>query len=146
MGIYWNNWLYYGRLLSADTYQKLVGKTSLKPGFFTHLYADRIILHAPGKCLRIGWIDPVIEDHEVRKGEISLAEVIQKIRDVPKMWESWNSTTPEQVSQLDELIEQAADGSEAQKFVGTYIVECQYSSYGDSLGDDIRVTKNIRCL
>ena len=117
----------------------------MKPDFCTRLCADRIILHAPGKCIPIGWIDPVIEDHEVEKGEISLDEVMQKIRDIPNKWASWNSTTPEQALQLDEIIRIAADGDETKKFAGTYIVECQYSSYGETLGDDMQVTKNIRC-
>ena len=92
MGIYYTNWLYHGRLLRSETYKKIKNDILCKDNFLTHLYGDTYILHVPNRCFTIGWIDPVIEEYEIKQGFIDKKEVFQKLKhDVPDKWNLWQS-------------------------------------------------------
>lgn len=142
MGIYFNNWVYQGRLLRKETYEKIKNDSRFKK-FLTCLSSDIYILHIPNRCVKIGWLDPVIEGHELQQGFVSLTEVTQKLsEDLPDKWEAWQSVEDKDIDELKYLIKLI---DEKQGF-GIYILEFSFSSYGKVLGDDVHLTKNLRCI
>ena len=66
MGIYSTTILYHGRLLSPCGFQRL--QRLPDKAYVSKVCKDRWILHAPGKCLTLGSMDPVIGDNEKEVG------------------------------------------------------------------------------
>jgi hypothetical protein len=85
MSIYWWNALYYGSLISSRAIEKLVAhplvtanKEMLKKVTFK-VNKKQWIFHAPGMLTQVGWIEPLIEDHEIASGVIQWEERLQTI-------------------------------------------------------------------
>ena len=66
MGIYSTTILYHGRLLSPCGFERL--QRLPDKAYISGVCKDRWILHAPGKCLTLGSMDPVIGDNEKEVG------------------------------------------------------------------------------
>ena len=82
MGFYWTTLLYQGRLLSQTAHDKLTkAKGELDSAFLTKVTKDRWILHAPGMCLTMGSVDPVLEDSEKDAGRVSRSEIERWLKD-----------------------------------------------------------------
>lgn len=142
MGIYFSNWVYHGLLIKKETYEKIKGDLRYKK-FLNCLFSNTYILCVPNRCIKIGWIDPIIEGHELLQGFVSLNEITQKLKnDLPDKWQKWLSTKNEDLEELKHLIKLI----DKVQYFGIYILECSYSSYSEILSDDINMTKNLKCI
>lgn len=72
MGIYYNTQLYYGRLLSLHAYNRI--RDTAPRTMLRQVAGERFILHAPGQCIQVGFMDPAISDQAKDAGEIRLAD------------------------------------------------------------------------
>jgi hypothetical protein len=73
MGIYWTSFLYFGKLLSPETFLRLQNYNTV--GFIRKVCHDRWVLHAPGRCITMGSMDPALEEYEKKSGVVSEKEV-----------------------------------------------------------------------
>ena len=112
MGIYTTTILYHGRMLSPVGYQRL--ETLTTKGYISKVCQARWVLHAPGKCLTLGSLDPVIEDHEKVAGFVKQDEIDNLLSRHPKLNAEWSSATSAQIRDLNALVRAAADDETAQ--------------------------------
>lgn len=140
MGIYWATYLYYGRLLSKDLYERLVANCGeIDKNFIRRVAQDNWILHTPSRLIPIGTIDPILQDN-VDQVDHSYVEAI--LTDNPLWQQQWNALTKSDENQLKTYIKASADSdvSEDDSLPHIYICEIEWSTYG---GRGI-VEKNIR--
>ena len=65
MGIYWRTTLYHRRLLSAESFRRLlINRPAHKDPYISQVCPGRWILHAPKLCVVLGNMDPIIDDNE----------------------------------------------------------------------------------
>lgn len=144
MGIYTNSCLYYGRLLRNNTLDELRKKKPVPDSFLMTIIEDEYtVLHAPGKYLNIGGIDPIIEVHEREQGYISLDEVMGQLENHKEWYDAWTSTTPEDLQLLEEYVRLAADDESAKP--GTYIAEIEWCTL-EGPGDPGTLKANLPCM
>ena len=124
MGIYTTTILYHGRMLSPVGHQRV--ETLPTRGYITKVCQDRWVLHAPGKCLTLGSLDPVIEDHEKVSGFVKQNEIDNLLSRHLKLKAEWSSATSAQVEELNALVRAAADDETAE--AGTYMCELEWST------------------
>ncbi|GAQ78063.1 hypothetical protein KFL_000070330 [Klebsormidium nitens] len=112
MGQYWWCAFYYGRLLSAGSHTRLLNSDLVKanPGILDRfLWKYQVdhhkgwwILHLPGHCQKVGFVDPVLEPREFEAGRVEWSEVTC----VADKWV--NDFDCEDMKMLKELIRAAA--------------------------------------
>ena len=116
---------------------------------FLHVFADdtgRCILRPPGCIVRIGIIDPVLDDGDSVKGFVSWDDLRHACRNVPGLIDVVERGPSEQDAKtLRRLLRLAArdETSDADCAPGVYICEASWSMH-DSL--TCHVTKNIRVI
>ncbi len=124
MGIYSTTTLYHGRLLSPCGFERL--QRLPDKAYISRVCKDRWILHAPGKCLTLGSMDPVIDDDEKDVGFVRQTEVDRLLLRRPQRKEEWDSATTAQLDELSSLVRAAAGDNTAEP--GNYICELQWST------------------
>lgn len=140
MGIYYNTQLYYGRLLSLHAYNRI--RDTAPRTMLRQVAGERFILHAPGQCIQVGFMDPAISDQAKDAGEIRLADAEKCIQN----HEEWREVPDEQLRQLDELVARAADDPGARP--GLYVCEAESSTLEDIIDpwDGVVVKYNLRVV
>jgi hypothetical protein len=130
MGIYYASFLYYGRLLSGMGHGRLMAAAdpALLQQYLTNLTPDRWILHAPGRCINLRNIDPVLEPREVKAGFVEPAEVDKLLGRRPEPAAAWKGVTEAQLAQLTQFVRIAAGNQPKECFLGTYIVQIEWST------------------
>ena len=112
MGIYSTTILYHGRMLSPCGFQRLQNLPD--KAYISRVCQDRWILHAPGKCLTLGSMDPVIEDSEKEVGFVRQTEVDRLLFRRQKLKAEWDSATTAQLDELSSLVRAAAGDDTAE--------------------------------
>lgn len=148
MGVYWCTDLYHGRLVSAESVARLKasGEGAEVIDAFLHVFADdggRCILRPPGCLVRIGCINPVLDDGDLAKGFVSWEDLRRAARGFPRLLEAVETgpTTADADTLLRLLRLAAPEGtSDSDCAPGVYICEATWNTYGPGC----HVTKNIR--
>lgn len=139
MGVFWTTRLYHGRLLSLAAYNRIRERT---PQDFLQQVADeRFVLHAPGRCLDVGFMDPVLSEHAKESGNVSLEHVQSCIEKYPE----WSRTTADQLRLVEDLVKAAADDPSAAP--GIYVCEVESCTLVDPTlhpWEGVRVRYNLR--
>lgn len=141
MGFYWSTFLYFGRMCSPEAHQRLLASGLDVNGFLLPIAADRWILHAPGRFVKIGSMDPILEEHEKRQSHVALSEAMNFLRKMDDSYQKWNATSNDDLAHLDSLIQAAAAPDETNVKPAVYICETSWCT----LDDSNRVTYNIKC-
>jgi len=81
MGIYWNNFIYYGGVLTAEQYQQLKAKEAYQKNsevYCTYLKAcgRHYLLHIPQTYYQFDNVGPMFEDHEIKRGFVVFNELL----------------------------------------------------------------------
>ena len=109
--------------------------------YISRVCQDRWILHAPGKCLTLGSMDPVIEDSEKQVGFVSQTEVDRLLIRHQKLEADWDSATTAQLDELSSLVRAAAGDDTAEPRI--YMCELQWSTLQGN-ADDTTLQYNLR--
>lgn len=147
--MYWWTDLYRGRLISAESVARLKasGEDDDVIIAFLHIFADdagRCILRPPGCIVRIGKIDPILDDGDSAKGFVSWDDLKHASRNVPGLIDAVEKgPTDEDALTLRRLLRLAAPPGETSDAPGVYICEATWSMH-DPL--TCHVTKNIRVI
>ena len=112
MGFYWTTLLYHGRLLSRPAYIRLTQvKGDLSSAVVKKVTKDEWILHAPGKYITMGSMDPVLNRQQKKAGKVSLravekwlAQHDERLLKTTGVKSEWTSATQEQLQEIDSLI------------------------------------------
>jgi len=139
MGIYSTTILYHGRMLSPCGFQRL--KNLPDKAYITRVCQDRWILHAPGKCLTLASMDPMIEDSEKEVGFVCQTEVDKLLFRHQKLKAEWDSATTAQLDELSSLV-RAAGGDETAE-PSNYMCELQWSTL-DGNTDNTTLQYNLQ--
>jgi hypothetical protein len=145
MGFYWYTVLYYGRLCSSEAHDRIITSGLKTDGFLTDVARDRWVLHAPGRFVTMGSMDPVLEKHEKDQGSVSLAEAMEWLAKDGKK-EAWDAASASDLDHLNALIKAAAAEGEKNTEPGVYICEVSWSTLDMPADAGQRVTYNIRCV
>jgi hypothetical protein len=144
MGFYWVSALYLGRLLSREAQARLLAAvpSAAGDGWLTDLGdpRGRYVLHPPGCYIRLGSVDPVLEDSEVAAGEVQWSSVVRFLGD-DKLRPITHLPTDTE-DRLREYVRAASGGDD--ELFGKYVVQGEWSSL-DQPGA-VHVTHNIRCV
>jgi hypothetical protein len=143
MGLYYATYAYYGRLCSLRAVDRLL-KHGVPGGFLTRMSEKYYILHAPGRLAKMGAVDPVLQEHEKRAGRVSLSELKEWLKRIPKEKQAWDAVSDADVNTLKELVKVAGDGRENEE-PAVYICEFPWDTY--SLREDEKRYGpwNIKC-
>ena len=139
MGIYSTTILYHGRMLSPCGFQRL--QRLPDKAYICRVCQDRWILHAPGKRLTLGSIDPVIDDNEKEVGFVRQTEVDRLLLRHLQLKEDWDSATTAQLDELSSLVRAAAGDDTAEP--RNYICELQWSTLEGNT-DNTTLLYNLR--
>lgn len=124
MGMYWTTYLYDGCLINRQQYERVQGTTDKA---VLHNVNDGCwILHAPGRWLVMGSMDPVLEDHEIAAGYVDAAELQAWLAKRPDALEAWQAASDRTL--LEELVARAAGGGPT--LSGTRVCQVGWDTYG----------------
>jgi hypothetical protein len=146
MGFYWSTYLYMGRLCSPEARDRVVASGLKTDGFLVEVSKERWVLHAPGRFVTMGSIDPILEAHEKNEGKVSLAEAMEWLAKREEENTKWNSVSAEDLAHLQKLITAAAAPDEGNTAPGVYICEVSWSTLDMPADAGSRVTYNLRCI
>ena len=144
--MYWWTDLYHGRLISADSVARLKASGGDDVAAFLHAFADdagRCILRPPGCMVRIGAMDPVLDEGDSAKGYVSWGDLRYASRDAPGLIDAVeNGPTERDALTLRRLLRLAAPEATSDEDCapGVYICEATWSMHGPMC----HVTRNIR--
>ena len=148
MGMYWWTELFYGRLISVDSVARLkaAGEDVNVINAYLHTFADdagRCILRPPGCLVRIGSMDPVLDEGDSANGFVSWEDLHRATRNVPGLIDAVErGPTAHEAATLGRLLRLAAtnEALDTECMPGVYICEARWDTYGPGC----HVTKNIR--
>lgn len=128
MGVYWATYLYHGRIINREEYDRLfrVFQDIDKKQWIRKITKDMWILHAPGRIVLSGSIDPVVERFTI--------EYEEAFRNDSLWREKWKSCTLTNIDKLHEYC-RVSSNCEPQTCV------CEVELW--SVGDTARISKNI---
>jgi hypothetical protein len=134
MGLYWASYLYFGRLLNKQARERLLQRTTHQtfppPSIrLRQMCADNWILHANGRFVKLGWIDPVLEQHEIVAGKVARSS-LDAYLDKPQWQQTrkdWDAVTQKEIEILDDLIKLAAGEESEGVCAKTFICQLQWS-------------------
>lgn len=131
--------MYHGRLLSLEAYNRIRDRTPRE--FLKQVADERYVLHAPSRCLEVGFMDPVLSDHAKKAGHVRLEHAQACIDKYPE----WSRTTAEELQLLADLVIAAADDPSAQP--GLYVCEVESSTLMEPTPnpwEGVRIKYNLR--
>jgi hypothetical protein len=130
MGIYWWSGVYYGSLISSRAIVKLkahpliTANQGLLKKVASEVNRKQWIFHAPAMLTQVGWIDPLIEDHEIASGVIQWDERLQTIVN------TWPTDAhSEDMKHFRTLAD--ALRTDPDNLLGYYFIQTVGTSYGD---------------
>ena len=145
MGLYWATYAYYGRLCSLRAVDRLLEHGV--PGRFLKRMSEKYyVLHVPGRLVKMGTLDPVLEKHEKNTGRVSLDEFYKWLGgSLPEEKLVWENVSEADLDTLKELVKVASGGREEEE-PAVYICEIAWDTY--FLGEDEKRTGpwNIKCI
>ena len=124
MGIYWVSYLYHGIMVSKPKFELM--RPSVDPKCVKMIAPERWVIHAPGRFIKLGSIDPVLDDNDIRQG-VNRDKIDHILQKNPIWYQQWHECQDK--TEIDEW--------------GIFICELQCSSMHIT---DIaeRVSYNIR--
>lgn len=110
--------------------------------FLTHLNNEYSVLHYPGRCLDLGGVDPVLEDHEIQRGFVYKkdAEVCLTRRNL-----DWKASLCDKHIMIFQQLSSAAKASTAlpeASVEGLYMCQGTFNTYGKGM----MIEANIPCI
>ena len=136
--------LYFGRMLSPDAQNRISSEPDIER-FLSKVAKDRWVLHAPSRKIIMGSVDPVLEEHEKRRGFVTFNDIDKWLAKHKAEQQLWSAATESDLSRLDHLVMLAAGGAPNAKS-GVYICEISWTTYTWPEGDEGALTYNIRAL
>jgi hypothetical protein len=100
-------------------------------GFVKRVGRNRWVLHAPGRFVHMGCLDPVLEKEEKENNLVKMSEARKWLDRNRSQKEAWDAATEE------------AGGRQAEE-PAVYICEVQSTTYDSE--DDSAVMYNIKCV
>ena len=137
MGLYWNNFIYYGVFISRDQYESLIARNEKDIDMYSRRCCDKYLLHIPSTYYNFKNIDRMFEPHEIANGFVDITEVKECLRNRSvngiQINNIFNPALKETV-RLNEIINSLGDNTISAKLQMAQIFLCTLEP---SLNDDI---------
>lgn len=126
MGFYWHSAIYYGKIISKSHYDMI--KSNIENNdWITNINDPHglMLLHIPKCYIRLGSLDPVLEDHDIKNGYANMSNIIKIFGDLVK---PILNITDEDKNKLNDLLNicKLSDPN-------VYIIETSSSTLDDEL-------------
>jgi hypothetical protein len=133
MGIYWCSYIYFGRILCKETYERIKNHPLFNKEFIKIINNERYLLHL--HFSKIGWIDPIFEEHEIMNKFVAWSEVGDFCNK-----KGWQTVDIGKLEAIKTLIKDCAKKNETNLEPNYYICQSIYDGIEDKIG---RVDRNM---